>query len=253
MAYVIAVAGKGGVGKTSITCHVIGALRDMGKTPILAVDADPNSNLNELLGVAVRETIADVIEETKDAAKNLPPGFSKERYMEERINSAVIESEGFDLFVMGRPGGPGCYCYPNMMLRKFLDEVSAQYSYIVLDNEAGMEHISRRTSRKVDALLIVSDPSLAALRAAGRIRDTARLLGLNVAAEGLVVNMTENGLPESAGNEIERLNLRLFGSIPFDEEVYRRSLDGTPLLDVPPDKSPSRMSVARMLRGILRF
>ena len=250
MAYTIAVAGKGGVGKTSIACEIIRVLRDRGETPILAVDADPNSTLDETLGLEVKETVADVLEESQTVVKNLPPGVSKERYMEERIHSTVVESTGVDLFVMGRPGGPGCYCYPNMLLRKHLDAISANYKRIVMDNEAGMEHISRRTSRNVDLLLIVSDISTPALRAAGRIINMAKQLKLGIGKAGLLVNRVTDGIPETSRKEIENTGLEVFGFVPHDEEVLARSIAGKPLLELPPE-SPSLKAVAEILGKLL--
>ncbi|MEW6201760.1 MAG: AAA family ATPase, partial [bacterium] len=249
-AFTIVVAGKGGVGKTTVACEIIRVLRDRKETPILAVDADPNSTLGEALGLEAPETVADVLEESQTVVKSLPPGMSKDRYMEERINSTVVESVGVDLFVMGRPGGPGCYCYPNMLLRKHLDTLASNYKMIVMDNEAGMEHISRRTSRNVDLLVIVSDSSMTAVRAAGRIRTIAEQLKLGIGRAGLLLNRAVDGIPEATQWEIEKTGLELFGVLPNDSEVHARSIAGEPILELP-SQAVSLKALAEVLEKIL--
>lgn len=229
----IAVAGKGGVGKTTVACGIIRTLKDREITPILAVDADPNSTLSDALGLEVEFTVADILDESKDVNKQLPPGMNKQRYIEERFQTAIVESEGLDLFVMGHPDGPGCYCAPNSMLRAQMEALAPNYRAVVLDNEAGMEHISRRTSRKVDALLIVSDATVVGLRAAGRIRDIARELKLETGSMGLIVNRLLNGLPNKSQAEIDKLGLDLLGTVPLDDEISRRALEGMPIFDLP--------------------
>ncbi|HID11122.1 MAG TPA: carbon monoxide dehydrogenase, partial [Candidatus Latescibacteria bacterium] len=141
---IVAVSGKGGTGKTTIAALLVRKLMRMDG-PVLAVDADPNSNLGEQLGMEVGETIGDIREEVLE--EELPPGMTKDRYLELRIQETLTEGEGVDLLTMGRPEGPGCYCYVNHLLRGFLDRLSKNYRHIVVDNEAGMEHLSRRTTR----------------------------------------------------------------------------------------------------------
>jgi CO dehydrogenase maturation factor len=190
---VIAISGKGGVGKTTLAALTIRWLKERGKGPVLAVDADPNSNLNEPLGLPVAETIGDIREETQTALQNLPPSMTKEMYLSMRIQECIVESRGLDLLSMGRQEGPGCYCYINHLLRGYLDGLHKHYAHVVIDNEAGMEHLSRRTTQNVDALLIVSDLSQGSLQAAGRIRDLARKLQLKVGHSYLVLNRVAQG------------------------------------------------------------
>ncbi|MFH1540192.1 MAG: AAA family ATPase [bacterium] len=231
----IAVAGKGGVGKTTTACGIIRVLKDNGITPILAVDADPNSTLSDALGLEVKYTIAEILDESKDVNKQLPPGMNKQRYIEERFQMAIVESEGLDLFAMGHPDGPGCYCAPNSMLRAQLEALTPNYKAVVLDNEAGMEHISRRTSRRVDSLLVVSDPTIVGIRAAARIRDIVRELKLETGKLGLIVNRVHNGLPDKSMEEINKLGLDLLGTVPLDDEISKRALEGSPIFDISSD------------------
>jgi CO dehydrogenase maturation factor len=196
---VIAISGKGGVGKTTLAALTIRWLKERGKGPVLAVDADPNSNLNEHLGLPVAETIGDIREETQAALQNLPPSMTKEMYLSMRIQECIVESRGLDLLSMGRQEGPGCYCYINHLLRGYLDGLHKHYAHVVIDNEAGMEHLSRRTTQNVDALLVVSDLSQVGLQAAGRIRDLARKLQLKVGHSYLVLNRVQEKGTEGDG------------------------------------------------------
>jgi len=156
----IAVAGKGGSGKTTVASLVIRYLLRKGSGPILAVDADPNANLGDSLGFRVKETVGSVIAAFNDEKINIPPGMTKENYLEYRLNQALVEGRELDLVAMGRGEGPECYCYPNLILRKFTDKLASNYAYLVMDNEAGLEHLSRRTTQNVDELLMVSNHSV---------------------------------------------------------------------------------------------
>ena len=210
MSFNIAVAGKGGTGKTSITSLIIRYLQKADRKPILAVDADPNANLGESLGLSISKTIGSVIASFNDEKIQIPPGMTKEAYLEYKLNETVIESRGLDLITMGRGEGPECYCYPNLVLRKFVDTLSQSYSAMVMDNEAGMEHLSRRTTQNVDALLIVSDPSVKGVRTVARIIELVAELKLAVNQQAVVINLVPNSLEPTVGQELdERVTAQL--------------------------------------------
>ena len=230
MSFTIAVSGKGGTGKTTLAGMVLRYLLDQGKTPVLAVDADANSNLNEVLGVEVRSTIGEAREVMK---KDVPTGMTKDIWFDYKVQEALIESKGFDLIAMGRPEGPGCYCAANTLARKCLDLLTENYRYIVIDNEAGMEHFSRLTTRDVDLLFIVSDPSRRGILTASRIRDIIHELDLRISREVLVINRTQGDLAADTVKEIKSQELELGGVIPTDEEIYRYDLEGKPTFALP--------------------
>ena len=205
-------------------------LLDRGKGPILAVDADSNSNLNEVLGVDVKATIGDAREMMK---KDVPTGMTKDIWFEYKVQEALIENKGFDLIAMGRPEGPGCYCAANTLARKCLDLLTGNYHYIVIDNEAGMEHFSRLTTRDVDLLFIVSDSSRRSILTASRIRDLIHELDLRIVREVLIVNRAQEELPADVLEEIQKQNLELGGTIPADEAIYQYDLEGKPTVHLP--------------------
>ena len=188
MTYTIAVAGKGGVGKTSVSALIVKYLTGRGKGLVLAVDADPNSNLNEKLGMSGERTIGSIREELTRNIESLPAGVSKAEHIGYQVKCAMSEGRGFDLLAMGRPEGPGCYCYLNNLLRTIIDGLSEKYRYVVIDNEAGMEHLSRRTARKVDLLLVVSDSSHTGIRTARRIGALSREMDLKAGQMVMLVN-----------------------------------------------------------------
>ena len=230
MSFTIAVSGKGGTGKTTMAGMIIRHLLDKGKGPILAVDADSNSNLNEVLGVEVRSTIGEAREMMK---KDVPVGMTKDIWFEYKIQEALTETKGFDLIAMGRPEGPGCYCAANTLARKCLDLLTENYRYIVIDNEAGMEHFSRLTTRDVDLLFILSDPSKRSIQTASRIRDLIHQLDLRIAREALILNRVYDELDSEILDELKRQTLPLAGIIPVDDEVYRYDLEGKPTFQLP--------------------
>jgi CO dehydrogenase maturation factor len=231
LSFTIAVSGKGGTGKTTFAGMMIRHLLDKGKGPILAVDADSNSNLNEVLGVEVRSTIGEAREMMK---KDVPTGMTKDIWFEYKVQEALTEAKGFDLIAMGRPEGPGCYCAANTLARKCLDLLTGNYRYIVIDNEAGMEHFSRLTTRDVDLLFVLSDSSRRSILTASRIRDLIHELDLRIVREVLVINRVQGELDqEILKEELKRQNLELAGTIPVDEEVYRYDLEGKPTIGLP--------------------
>ena len=230
MSFTIAVSGKGGTGKTTLAGMILRYLLEKGRGPILAVDADSNSNLNEVLGVEVQATIGDAREMMKE---DVPTGMTKDIWFEYKVQEALIEKKGFDLIVMGRPEGPGCYCAANTLARKCLDLLTGNYRYIVIDNEAGMEHFSRLTTRDVDLLFIVSDSSRRSILTASRIRELIHELNLRILREVLIVNRTQGDLPADVLEEIQRQKLELGGTIPVDEAIYQYDLDGKPTFQLP--------------------
>ncbi|MDI6734894.1 MAG: AAA family ATPase [bacterium] len=233
MPWTIAVGGKGGVGKTTISGLIIRYLLDVGKTPILAVDADANSNLNEILGVAIDKTIGSLREEVLNEIKNLPLGVFKENYLEYKIQEALVEEKGYDLLVMGRTEGPKCYCYANTILRKYMDVIASNYNYIVMDNAAGLEHLSRGTTRDVDVLFIVSDPTIRGVRTAGRIKTLIQELKLSIEKVYLLINRVKNGLDEGLLNEIKNQEIELAGTIPEDSQVLDEDVRCSPIFALP--------------------
>jgi CO dehydrogenase maturation factor len=230
LSFTIAVSGKGGTGKTTLAGMVIRYLLDKGRSPILAVDADSNSNLNEVLGVEIRSTIGEAREVMK---KDVPTGMTKDIWFEYKVQEALTEAKGFDLIAMGRPEGPGCYCAANTLARKCLDLLTENYRYIVIDNEAGMEHFSRLTTRDVDLLFILSDSSRRGILTASRIRDLIHELDLRIVREVLVINRIQGELDSEILEEVKRQNLQLGGTIPVDEEVYQYDLEGRPTFQLP--------------------
>ena len=250
MTHTIAVAGKGGVGKTTVCGMMIDYLIRQKKTPLLVVDADANSNLNEVLGVEVETTLGAVREEMAQAELkgSIPKGMTKADYAEYRFNSALVEEDDFDMLVMGRTQGKGCYCFVNGILKTQVDKYIGSYQYTVIDNEAGMEHIARGTLPHVDTLLLVSDCSRRGIQAVGRIAEMVRELNLNPQKMGLIVNRAPNGiLNDGVKEEIAKQNLDLIGVLPQDEAVYEADCDGRPSSKIP-ESSPMKTA----LRGIMQ-
>jgi len=236
MSLTIALAGKGGVGKTTVAGLLIRYLKEEGLTPVLAVDADSNANLNEVLGLEEPPTLGDAREEMKTvSAQN--PSLTKDMFIEMRVNQALVEERDFDLLVMGRPEGPGCYCAANSLLTASLEKLLDNYPYIVVDNEAGLEHLSRVVSKKIDILIVVSDPSRRSLETAGRVRELARSLPIDLGREWLVVNQALNGqLPAASQDKITSLGLKLLGIMPADQELAELDAAGRPLaVELGPD------------------
>jgi CO dehydrogenase maturation factor len=224
MPKVIAIAGKGGVGKTTFGGLLVRYLLEKrpGRT-VLAVDADPNSNLNELLGVKVTTTIGDAREIMK---KEVPPGMTKDTWFEYKVHEAIIEGKGFDLLVMGRPEGAGCYCAANSLAKKYIDMLKENYSYLVVDNEAGMEHISRLVTQDIDQLFVISDPSPRGVVTARRIIDLIGELGLNIAKTEVVINRVPEGDEERLREKAREHGLDGVGMIREDKEVITADAEG---------------------------
>ena len=235
MAYTIALAGKGGVGKTTIAGMLIKYMIKNGKSPILAVDADSNYNLNEVLGLKVTDTLGNAREDMKKGV--VPSGMTKDIFISMRLEEAVIETGDYDLIVMGQPEGTGCYCAANTILLNCLERLSDNYPYIVMDNEAGMEHISRLTTRNVDDLIIVTDASRRGLQAAFRISRLAAELNIGVVKSYLILNQVKNSVPDEIMNLIAENGLELAGMVPEDDELYEYDSNGKPTVELPEDNN----------------
>lgn len=236
MAFKIAISGKGGVGKTTFAALTVRHLAKELKKPVLAVDADPNATLGAMLGVAVDASVADIREETLEKKDAIPSGMSKDQFIEFRIQQCIVEERGFDLLTMGRPEGPGCYCFVNSLLRRYLDRAAGSYPFVVIDNEAGMEHLSRRTDGAVDLLLIVTEPTVVGAETAGRIAELARKLRIRCGRKAIVLNrVPPEGPAEPVRARLKATGLDLAGQIPQDEAVARCAVEGKSLLELPAD------------------
>ena len=231
MPFSIALAGKGGTGKTTLAGLLLKYLVKTGKTPILAVDADSNANFNEVLGLEFEQTLGNAREEMKKGI--VPGGMTKDVFMSMKLEQAIVETEGYDLIVMGQPEGQGCYCAANTLLTGFLERLTDNYPYIVMDNEAGMEHISRLTTSNADILLVVSDTSRRGIQAAVRINKLAKDLNIGVGKSYLIINQIKNGIPEAVSNILDAEDLELAGMIPMDNTIYDYDLNGQPTIEMP--------------------
>lgn len=261
MTTTIALAGKGGVGKTTIAAMVIKFLIQNQPGAVLAIDADPSSNLNMVLGVELDWTVGDIREDMLSQVKeslsvggaamgSMPGGISKRDYLDMQIRSSLVESDRFDLIAMGRSEGPGCYCAVNHNLREVIDSISRNYAYIVIDNEAGMEHLSRRTTRDVQHLLIVSDPTQRGLVAAERIAGFRDELDIRIENAYLILNRMDGQIPPALEKRIQEINLPLLGVVPADSLLGEFEFNGQPLVDLG-DESPVYRAVDAMMRKIL--
>jgi CO dehydrogenase maturation factor len=230
----IAVAGKGGVGKTTFAALLVKYICEHKLGVVLAIDADPSSNLNQALGMPLEDTVGDVREEMLATVKgNMGGGIAKQDYLDLRISQALVEGKGVDLLAMGRPEGPGCYCAANNMLRQCVDRLSNSYDFVMIDNEAGLEHLSRRTTQSVDLLLVVSDLSLRGLSAAARVVELTRELKTKVGRTYLVLNRANGELPSAVVAAAEKVGVPLAGVLPDDKLVAEYDAEGRPLVELP--------------------
>lgn len=247
MAFTIAIAGKGGTGKTTLASLLIRQIVKSGKGPVLAVDADANANLHEALGIEVDDTIAELLNRINNNLEPLPAGMTKDQYVAYRVHNSLAEGDDVDLLVMGGPEGAGCYCYANNLVRGFMQQLSNNYPFVVMDNEAGLEHLSRRTTQNVDILLVSSDSSARGIRSAGRVKELVESLRLDIKKMYLVVSKVTDGTVEALQGEIERTGLELIGTVPLDDQVRDFDLRSKPLIDLP-DDSPVVTAVNRILK-----
>jgi len=241
----IAVSGKGGTGKTTLSALLITSLIEMDITPVLAVDADPNANLHEALGVLVPETLGGMREEA--FTRSIPPGMSRREYILFRFRKVLVEAEGFDLVAMGRPEGMGCYCFANNLLSEAMGGLEKAYRAVVIDTEAGMEHISRGTVGEPDILLILSDPSARGVRTSERIQDLALAMGMKKERMCLIFNRYRPDTGRAEGGA-----MAVFGVIPEDPAVERADIAGIPLARIPPS-SPAKVAVRELTGELIRF
>ncbi len=240
--FIIAVCGKGGTGKTTVSSLLIRSFIGLGERPVLAADADPNANLHEALGVRVRETLGSMREEA--FTRTIPPGMSRHDYVRYRFRQALVEAEGFDLIAMGRPEGSGCYCFANDLLSECMRDLGRDYRFVVIDSEAGMEHIARGTIGKPDLLLIVSDPGARGLRTIARIREIANEMGLDDERIRIVFNRFRGGAaPVEIGAR------QPIAVIPEDPAIEQADLAAMPVSLVPPE-SPARIAVLELAEEI---
>ena len=254
MGHVIAMAGKGGVGKTTLCGLLIQYLCESGRKPVLAVDADANSNLNEVLGVEIGPTLGELREEIERAGSDpkyrIPQGITKADWLEMRLGDALTETEDFDLLVMGRSQGQGCYCFVNGLVQVQIQKLQKHYPYIVVDNEAGMEHVSRGILPDMEKVLLVSDCSRRGIQAAGRIVQLMQEMQFHPDTVGLIVDRDPNGeLDAGTKAEIENQGLDLLGVVPQDDTVYRFDCDGRPLVELPED-SPVRRALGEIIKKL---
>ncbi|MGQ9489133.1 MAG: ATP-binding protein [Anaerolineae bacterium] len=247
MTTTIAIAGKGGTGKTTLSglliCHL--ARHKGGK--ILAIDADPSSNLHLVLGLPLTQTVGDIRE---DAREGVQPGQTRQDFLSYAVRMAVEEGDEFDLLAMGRPEGQGCYCAANHLLRTIIDGINRGYDWVVMDNEAGMEHLSRRTTRDVDHLVLISDPTLRGLAAAEAMVALSKELEINVRNTYLVINRVQGELPSSLQDRIASLGVPLLAVLPHDPLVTEFDSQGRPLIELPLDTPISR-AVAETMQKLL--
>lgn len=247
MAFTVAIAGKGGTGKTTLAALLIRQITKAGKGPVLAVDADANANLHEALGIAVEETISELLNRINRNIEPLPAGMTKDQFVAYKVHQSLAEGDDTDLLVMGGPEGAGCYCYANNLVRGFMQDLSKNYPYVVMDNEAGLEHLSRRTTQNVDVLLVSSDSSARGIRSAGRVKELVDSLGLDIKKMYLVVSKVTDGTIEALQEEIDRTGLELIGAIPLDNEVRDYDLHSKPLAQLP-DDSPVVLAVNEIVK-----
>ncbi len=250
MGLTIAVAGKGGTGKTTVAALIIGYLKNNTDGPILAVDADPTVNLGEAIGLAPDTSIGAALAEFRENLADLPPSTPKHEYLQARLAEILIEGKKVDLLVMGRKEGAGCYCYPNQILRQYLNVLAKNYPYVIIDNEAGMEHLSRRITQDLDALLLVSDPTVRGVKTAGALRDLVKELQLTIKTIYLLVGRLRTDLNPLVREEIERQELELIQIIPEDDAIVDYGLHSKSLTELQED-SPAVKSINRLMAQIM--
>ena len=250
MGLTIAVTGKGGVGKTTISALILQWLVSHGETPVLAVDADSNANLNEALGIEYSATVGGIREDAREQASKLT-GIAKQEFLDMQVQEALVEQSVYDLIIMGRPEGPGCYCFANNVLRDIIRRLSQNYKHIVVDSEAGCEHISRRTLLSIDFMAVVSDCSVRGIRTAGRLSQLVDDLGTRVHRKELIINRVPGGvLPDAVRTEADSTGLPIAAIIPVDENVAAMDAGGMAIGDIPED-SCARACVDKLLSRML--
>lgn len=249
MGTIIAVNGKGGTGKSTVAGLIVDYLAAKKVGSILAVDADPNSTLSDVLGIKIEDTMVGVVDKTSKDKDNLPGGMTKDRFIEMKVQESIGEGDDFDLLAMGRPEGPGCYCYINSVLRNVLNDVIHGYDFLVIDNAAGMEHISRRTERAIDKMILVSDYSVIGVRSCIRIYALAKDMGIKVGKFFLIINKLAGPI-DPLKDEIYSSRMPLAGTIDYDEELLSLSLANKPVSGLKNDKV--KESIKNIMNNILK-
>ena len=247
MGYTIAIAGKGGIGKSTIASLIIRLLKEKKLGSVLGVDADPNSNLGEFLGLKLSRSIGEILDEISSHKDKIPAGMTKDRYIEYEVQTTIAEADGFDILSMGRPEGPGCYCYVNNILRNIVGKLIKDYDFVVIDNEAGLEHLSRKTTGSADVLLVVSDASPAGLRAAKRISDLTLELKIKTKKRFLLINRSAK---EISKDKLEGIALDYLGRLPDDPAIEKLSVKGDPLWGLA-EGSPSYSALNKLMEKII--
>jgi len=246
----IAIAGKGGTGKTTLSALLVRCLKEQGVRPVLAVDADPNSNLADALGVEEGRPLSEIRETGSTPEGSPASGIGRARAIEDELHRAITESEGFDVITMGCGEGPRCYCYVNNLLRKSLDEVVGGYQSLVLDNEAGMEHLSRRTTNDVDVLIAVLNPTMPSLRAVTRILKLSHELPVNIGRRVVLVNRVgPDGIPGPVAEALTQLDAERLSDVPQNADVERAGAEGQSVFSLPAD-NPTVLTVQQIVKGL---
>jgi len=243
MGQVIALAGKGGTGKTTIAALIVRILKERKLGSVLAIDADPNSNLGEILGVEVSNSVGAILDNLSIDPNKIPAGMTKERFIQHQVQTAIQEENGFDLLSMGKPEGPGCYCYVNNVLRGLMTKLIKDYDYTIIDNEAGLEHLSRRTTRFADILIVVSDASSIGLKSAKKIIELANTLKFEVKKSFLLVNRFNKDMQK---DKIKEAGLEHLGNLPWEPQIEQLSLAGKSIFDL---KSDAQVLIMLSLLG----
>lgn len=252
MSKVIAVAGKGGVGKTTVSALITRYFTKHSDDPLLAIDADPNSNLGETLGLQIEKTVGDIREDFMKDPQGVPSGMDKVLYLEMLMNQVLIEQNEYDLLVMGRQEGQGCYCMVNNILNRFAGELERNYKYLLVDNEAGMEHLSRRTSGRIDILLMVTDYALRGLRAVGRINSMLDDLKLDVLHKGLIINRAPENLSPAFLDEAEKIRVPVLYKIPDDTNLLEFDMEQRSLIELE-DDSPAVLAIDALMGKVKKI
>jgi CO dehydrogenase maturation factor len=246
----IAMAGKGGTGKTSLACLIIRYLIQQRSVPVLAVDADPSANLSLGLGVNVEKTIGSILAGYNENKLVIPPGLSKEALLDSKLNESIVESREFDLITMGRGEGAGCYCFPNNVLKSFIDKLLPNYKFMVMDNEAGLEHLSRGTTESIDHLIIVSNHSVKGARTVGTIIQLIKELKLNIKRKWVVLNQAPDPVDQLVEAEFNRMGISIDARIPEDDRILEYDWHQRSLLEMPAESASVR-AVAQMMTRVL--
>jgi CO dehydrogenase maturation factor len=248
---VVSISGKGGTGKTTLTALLLKWIIQNTEEITLVVDADPATNLPDVLGVDISRTVGQASKDIKDRIEKgtLSPTIPKKDILEAQVFQTLIEEDRFDILAMGRSEGEGCYCFVNNILTRILDTLTRNYSVTLLDMEAGLEHLSRRTDRDVDAMIVVTDPSKMGFETAKRIKELTEEVHIDVKDIYLVGNRFSQGMGDLLKKAADDIGLELAGSVPVDENVMSFNMAGKPLLDVP-DDSPAYKAIEEIAQRI---